>query len=604
MVLVLLLLQEPEVPRLHGVKVLADTIDDVTTAEQILSSFCKPGATDAARAEAIWRAIVKYRHQTSPPQELLAADWEAHDPVKIFNVYGYCMCCCTSALISALNRLDGREARGRTLDGHSVAEVRTGDGWHMFDPSLINWFPRADGQAVSVDEIAAAVADWYGKNPEYRGNPAKIKELHRSEGWEGWRKGPELLARSPFYRGGFFPARTHGWNDTMIEYAAPPGHYEYGSQIGHRALLSLRPGESFVREAGNRGLHVNGDPAWDGLKARAPAEDLVFLKDFFPEYRGALVGNGVHRYAPDPATLPAGTAVIPMTSPYVYLGGRVTVRGPGVKLSLSTDNGRRYEPVELRDGKAELKILRRYAYRLKIERAGPIESLVIENDIQHSPRAMAWLRKGDTRITVASGADPGLATRTVNGRINADPGFNGNETAEGLGVTFENLELAHGGCWWKGGTGRVVVPVETDGPIEALRLSAQIRARGERDLIVTQASFDGGATWEEVARLAGPTPGVSRAFRFEKVPPGKTRALVRFELTGHNTIGIFNFRLDADYRDPRAGMRPFVVTHRWREGGVEKRFEQKVASLPASYTITTAAEPEMVSVEVGMPGAP
>ena len=48
--------------------------------------------------------MVKYRHQTIPPNEFLAADSEAHDPVKIMNVYGYCMCCCCSAVIEALNR--------------------------------------------------------------------------------------------------------------------------------------------------------------------------------------------------------------------------------------------------------------------------------------------------------------------------------------------------------------------------------------------------------------------------------------------------------------------------------------------------------------------
>ena len=71
---------------------------------------------------------------------------------------------------------------------------------------------------------------------------------------------------------GYLPARTHGWDATMSEYDRKSEVYEYGYHVGHRALFSLRPGESFVREAGNRGLHVNmdADPSWDGLKARAP----------------------------------------------------------------------------------------------------------------------------------------------------------------------------------------------------------------------------------------------------------------------------------------------------------------------------------------------
>ena len=34
------------------------------------------------------------------------------------------------------------------------------------------------------------------------------------------------------------------------------------------------------------------DPNWDGLKARAPENDLVYLKEFFPGYRGGVAANG------------------------------------------------------------------------------------------------------------------------------------------------------------------------------------------------------------------------------------------------------------------------------------------------------------------------
>ena len=186
----------------------------------------------------------------------------------------------------------------------------------MFDASLITYFPRpGDGVDASVDEIRAAVADWYAAHPGYRGKPAEARRAdarRRLDRLEG--RGPALLADCPYYRLGFFPAGTHGWDDTMVEYDRTPSEvYEYGYQVGHRALFSLRPGESLVREAGNRGLHVNRDrsPGWDGLKARAPEKDLAYLKEFLPGYRGGVVGNGVHRYAPDLAAgdLAAGAEV-------------------------------------------------------------------------------------------------------------------------------------------------------------------------------------------------------------------------------------------------------------------------------------------------------
>src|SRR4051794_17589893 len=74
----------PRGARVNNLKVLSDKVDDVTTPENILKSFVKPGMSEAQRAQAIWTAAVRYRHQTAPPNEELAADWEAHDPVKLF----------------------------------------------------------------------------------------------------------------------------------------------------------------------------------------------------------------------------------------------------------------------------------------------------------------------------------------------------------------------------------------------------------------------------------------------------------------------------------------------------------------------------------------
>ena len=67
----------------------------------------------------------------------------------------------------------------------------------------------------------------------------------------------------------------------MSEYNLASGIYEYGYQIGHRALFSLRPGESLERDAGNRGLHVNMDRAgliyWSALRAQSSDQPGVWV---------------------------------------------------------------------------------------------------------------------------------------------------------------------------------------------------------------------------------------------------------------------------------------------------------------------------------------
>ncbi len=636
--------------QVHNLKVLSNQVDDVTTVEQILKSFTKPGMSDQERSKGLWTSILKYRHQSAPPNEYLAADWEAHDPVKIFNVYGYCMCCCTSALFEALSRADGREARGRILNGHSVAETRYDDAWHMFDGSLMTFFPKpGSGVAASVDEISSAVDGWLKQHPDYRKNGGKLVDFMRQDGWTGYKKGPELLAECPYYKLGYLPARTHGWDATMVEYDRKCEVYEYGYQVGHRAVFSLRPGESIVREAGHRDLHVNMNeaPDWDGLRSRAPENDLVYVNDLVPGYRGGIVGNGVQRYAPDLSTnelaLGAeryenlavdkqglcvkdpshpGVAVIAMSSPYVYLRGKLKIKVLGhgslakTVISLSTNNGRSFAPFGSgeTDGVYEAasdlsgKILRRYAYWLKLEMTtdaanrARIESIVVENDFQHAPRTLPRLAQGRNTITVAADPDPTLATRTISCRITPpDSTFDKNETTTTLGVVFDNLRVDDGSCWWQGGVGTMTVPIDVPGDLAALRFSTQIRARSEKDLIKVLVSTDEGNTWRETARIAGPTPGTTRVFRHNDWPGGVRKLLLRFEMTGNNTVGIMSFRIDADYQDPRAGSKPkpFHVVHRWLEAGRERTHDELIDRLPKSYAIEARAEPELVSVSYG-----
>lgn len=647
--------------RINNLKVLSDKIDDTSTPENIVKSFIKPGMTDAQRSKALWTAAVKYRHQTAPPNEFLSGEWEAHDPVKIFDVYGYCMCCCCSSLIESLNRLDGREARGRILNGHSVAEVNYAGNWHMYDCSLITLFPKPDdGTIAGVDDISHSIKDWYKANPGYEGNTGKLFSLMKSDGWTGWKtRGPALLANTPYNRMGYYPARTHGWDATMVEYNRNSEIYEYGYQLGHHALFSLRPGESLVREAGNHGLHVNKEinPNFDMLKELVPQGDLAYVPTFDPGYQGGVIGNGYHRYAPDlasgglakgalvyanltsnppSAAIPAlsvqsggrpGFVIIEMNSPYVYLGGRIRLTAvtrtaqDSVKVALSTNNGRSFAPLwtttQVGVSKADIdlgdRVTRRYAYQLRIEMAGSaahaagLNALSIENDIQHAPRTLPWLGKGANTITVAADSDPGLATRTVNCRITPDMSFSKNETSSTMGVVFDNLRVTEGGgCWWQGGVGTMTVPIETPGDMVALRFGGHIRARGEKDLVALKLSFDAGKTWVEAGQIAGPTPATTRYFRFTNVPAHTRKALLRYEMTGNNTIGVFTFRMDADYKDPLASegampFRPFTVVHRWRENGHEKSARTLVPKLPYTYKIDTGADPEMVSVSYEMP---
>ncbi len=391
---------------------------------------------------------------------------------------------------------------------------------------------------------------------------------------------------------------------------------------------------------------MDTDPNWEGLKARAPENDLVYLKEFFPGYRGGVVANGTHYYAPnlragDLATgselyvnLAAGSsgspalqlkqpgkpgiALISMASPYVYLGGRLKLKAVGrssgdrLTVSISTNNGRSFTELssipitKLENLTINLKekIFRRYAYWLKIKltKQAGLESLEIENDFQHAPRTLPWLGKGSNTITVAADRDPRLATRSITCRITPDTGFTKNETSDTMGLKFDNVSLRDDACWWTGGTGLMTVPIDVAGDLVSLDFSAQIRARSEKDLIHIVASTDSGTTWRTVADMRGPTQGRTGHFRVADWPKGTRHVLLRFEMSGNNTAGVQSFRIDADYRDPLAEERfhPFLVVHRWTEQGHAKTHTELITTLPARYAIRTEGDPEMVSVAYEM----
>jgi hypothetical protein len=143
------------------------------------------------------------------------------------------------------------------------------------------------------------------------------------------------------------------------------------------------------------------------------------------------------------------------------------------------------------------------------------------------------------------------------------------------------------------GKGSIAFPVATPGDLVRLRFGAHYRARDARDGLDYHVSFDGGRTWRTVDRAAGPTPGDCKYVVCGDVPAGTRAALVRFAGTSRNATGIFNFRIDADYREPAGGFRPVKVTYTWEEDGRPREDVHVARSPRETYTIPCAGKPVM-----------
>jgi hypothetical protein len=240
-------------------------------------------------------------------------------------------------------------------------------------------------------------------------------------------------------------------------------------------------------------------------------------------------------------------------------------------------------------------VLRRYDYRLRFELKGRgtgLDAVRLTHDVQHSQRPLPALGAGENTITFRAGPPEG--TVTVEGAT--DPAVKGKQlvytdfhpTVDGFGRPHLFVGPS--------GKGSVTFPVATPGDLVRLRFGAHYRARDARDGLDYQVSFDGGKTWTTAGRAAGPTAGDCKYVTFDAVPAGTRAALVRYAGTSRNATGIFNFRIDADYREPHGGFRPVKVTYTWEEDG-KPRQDVHVARKPEEvYTIRCATRPVMKSI--------
>jgi hypothetical protein len=610
------------------VKVLSDKVPDVSSMEAWKQSFIRDDMTDAEKALAVWETAVAFRHQDAPPNEYTQSEGNVHDAIKMFNVYGYNMCCCASATIEQLARYVGLEARGHGITAHSVPEVYYDGAWHLLDASLIAYYPKPDGQLASLEEMVTGVRAWLADNPELKGNNAKLMEFMRDG---GWRSGPDILSRCPFYDdNGWLPAATHGWYSTMHEFDTDAFVYEYGYSQGYEVNIQLRPGERLTRNWSNKGLHVNmtdgGAPGClNGIVGQGDLRYAPQYGDIAP----GRIGNGTLEYdvplggpdfpfsaltfenltdavaVDDPSD--AGTLMLRMPSSYVYLGGEMLCEatvgdGGSVTVLLSDNNGLDWKPINEMKASSERTVVltpwvfRRYDYLLKLVLNGEgtqLNTLRLTHDVQHSQRALPALAQGANTITFS--AAPQEGTVTIDTQTNP-------ELQRGKQVYYTDYDPVLDGLNEQymrvGDTGRgeATFRITTPGDMTRLRFGGHYRARDARDGWDLSVSFDDGDTFSPVDRFAGPTQGRCQYVTVEDVPADTREALVRWSGQQYNTTCVFNLRIDADYTEPRGGFRPVKVTYRWSEAGADKENVHIAESPDEIYEIECAGQPRMKSI--------
>ncbi len=598
------------------VLVLSQHIEDVSSLDAWRKSMIGDGLTDEQQAKRVWETVVKFRHQSLPPDELLIQDGvHAHDFIKMAHVYGWGQCCCASSHVEQLARHIGLPARGWGLNNHSVPEIQYDGRWHMFDASLVNWYVLDDGKTVAgVEELMA--------DPQGRVNQ-KTSPFVNDRGW--------------------YPANTHQVQNSPASYVKPaegrgPFLFDYGYSQGYELNVQLREGERLVRNWSNKGMHPNqaeGGEAWH-IAAKVGEGDLAYAPKY-GDIAPGRIGNGTHTYEPSlgtrgfiASTLSAqnvattehdrkkpalhivadakpASVVIRMPSSYLYLGGSLDLgavvgKGGAVKVSFSDNNGLDWR--EIADISAsgaqtiDLKPLchRRYDYRLKFDLSGAgtgLDRLAVSHDVLHSQRPLPALKQGANAITFSAGAQEGRIT--IEGSV--DPGVKPRQLVyTDFHPVVENLAGAP--LFMNAGTGSITYPITTPGDLTRIEMGGAYRARGVGEGFDYQVSWDDGKSWATFGRAEGPCAGSSHYATLRDVPKGTRSALVRYLGNQNNTLGFFHMAINAHYAEPAGGFRPVKVTYRWDENGQEKEDVHVAQKAGETYSITCASAPTMKSLTV------
>jgi hypothetical protein len=614
------------------INLISDKSEDVSSLEAWKKTYIKEGMTDQEKALAIWRTVVRYRHQTDPPCEFFGSEANVHDPLKTIHVYGYGMCCCASSNVDGLARYLGYRSRCLGI-GHMIAEVFYDNAWHMLDGSLQNYFRKPDGAIASADEICAVVKPWLDQHPDLRsGGRGDVGKLQAFAAGGRWKKdGPPLLATCNYFDNDGKGWGTHGWFCTMFYYDCKPGDYETYPSMGYQLNVQLREGEKITRNWRAGGSIGGADPVIVTPAGRAALRLQESLGDKAPgrvgcgemvydvplaggAFRGGALkvenltstdGKGKPALAVTDAAKD-GELVLRFPSSYVYVssprkdkGTPATVEldaalgeGGKVEAFFSDNHELTWQPLAaVKAGKNTIDLdflpFRKYDYQLKLVLKGAgtgLAALKVTNPFQCSQAALPTITGGDNTITFKAGPPEG--TVTFEGNTLADAKWEWKQLTY-LSFKPEVKNIAKGLARVLQGKGEMTFTMPTPGDITRVRMNVGFRCRDVNDSWTIAMSFDGGKTFADVEKITGPTPGCTKYIVYDKaIPKGAREVRIRMSGKEVNATCLFGLRMDADYVEPAGGFKPVRITYVWDEAGKEMKDEHVCTKAEETYKIT------------------
>jgi len=394
---------------------LSNGYNDFRSLDRIVARAIEPGMTDKDKARALWWQEVQHRfHLEGDNDELL-------DPVKVFNVYGYNTCGNDSICLAGQWRKAGFKVAPARLVGHCVTQVFYDGGWHLMDGDMHSIYLLRDNETVAGEQDLVHDHD---------------------------------LIRRTHTQGILQPDRRAGdeWESSIYVFE--------GKVTGDRNSaastlnMTLRPGEAIVWRWG----HVSPIKYHGSRPPQFPERLCNGLWEYRPDFTqsswraGATTARSIRESDGSLITEEGktGTVVWTMSSPYIFVGGKLDAGGTGARFKLSWDGKSWYDTngdldkLFPPDGPA------RYRYYLKCELAGDarLRRLLIKNDLQMAPLTLPGMGVGanafaysdesasQRRVRITQGWVERSATRPPAAPV--DPVFpHAGGVAEGTEISFQ-----------------------------------------------------------------------------------------------------------------------------------------------------------------------
>jgi hypothetical protein len=350
---------------------LSNGRNDFRTLREMVAGALRSGMTDRDKALALWRLQTTHRfHATT-------GDAEVNDPVKAINVYGYTTCGDDSICLAGLWKTAGFKVRPARVVGHCITQVHFDGRWNLLDGDMGPFYLLRDNVTIAGE-----------------------RDLVRDH---------DLLKRTHTH--GILDADSRAdaeWSAALFVYEGRAGG-DRNSPRDTTMNLVLRPGEALVWRWGHRvPLRYHGRADIRGWGKRAAERICNGLWEYRPDFTGDSWRRGADRVENVRVkggglvgeAGKTGVLIWKMRSPYVFVGGRLEVKGAGAKFSLSWD-GTSWQPVgENLDALFPAQGPARYEYRLRCELPGDarLQRLAIVNDLQMAPLALPGMVVGDNHF--------------------------------------------------------------------------------------------------------------------------------------------------------------------------------------------------------------